>query len=276
MKKLIPLFLVLMLVLSACGNDDRKSVESFSGETVATISNTRQSEQPATQVPTNGSTPVSTATVTTKATRAQTATPVGPEPTQSHTATRTATRLVSPVVSESPYPIASQETATQTSPAPSKTPTKTNPPKATNTATTTLAATTPSPSKTAAPTATATFSPSPTATKTPMAFIWSGDWYIWHQSTTGKYVQTIMVLTEIGGNVFGNASIDGIAYTFEGTIGENNNVIGEWRTATRTVRFWWEPKDSNQFLGSWAERFGFCGNKLEAVQPEPCMITPPM
>lgn len=273
MKKLIPLILVLMLVLSACGNGDRKSVESFSGETVATISNTRQSEQPATQVPTDGSTPVSIATATMKATRAQTATPVGPEPMQSHTATRTATRLVSPAVSESPYPIASQETATKTSPAPSKTPTKTNPPKETITRPPTSS---PTPTRTETPKATAIFTPIPSVTKTPMPFIWSGDWYIWYQSTTGKYVQTIMVLTEIGGNVFGNATIDGIAYTFEGTIGGNNNVIGEWRTATRTVRFWWEPKDSDQFLGSWAERFGFCGNKLEAVQPEPCMITPPM
>jgi len=83
-----------------------------------------------------------------------------------------------------------------------------------------------------------------------------------------------MILTVIGDKVFGNATIDGVAYTFEGIITENNNVSGEWRTATRTVRFWWEPKDANQFLGSWAERFGFCGNKLEAVQPEPCMITP--
>lgn len=263
--------MVVLFVLSACGNADRKNIESFTGETVATISNTLQSEQPATQVTTDGSSPFSTVIVV--PTRAQTVTPVRPEATQSHTGTSTTTGPVPPAASQSPYPIASQETTTQTTQAPSKTPTKTKPPKETITRQPTSS---PTPTRTTTPKATATFSPSPTATITPMPFVWSGDWYIWYQSTTGKYVQTVMILTEIGGNVFGNATIDGVGYTFEGTIGSNNIVSGVWRTENRTVRFWWEPKDEDQFLGSWAERFGFCGNKLEAVQPEPCIITPTM
>lgn len=268
MKKLIPLILVLMLVLSACGNGDRKSVESFSGETVATISNTRQSEQPATQVPTDGSTPVSTATATLKATRSQTATPVGAEPTQSHTATRTATRLVSPVVSESPYPIASQETATQTNPAPSKTPTKTNPPKATNTATTTLAATTPSPSKTAAPTATATFSPDS----------WEGEWQVSFETAEGVFKTGTLVFSRDPGDASrmqASGSIDGVEYQFYGTLlYDDIHINGSWKTASSSGEFW-IFREKFTFRGSNNSARAFCGARREMALPSPCFGSVP-
>lgn len=266
MKKLIPLFLVLMLVLSACGNGDRKSVESFSGETVATISNTRQSEQPDNQVPTDGSTQVSTATVTTKATRALTATPVGPEPTQSHTATRTPSGNTAPVVSQSPYPVGTEETKTQTKVSPTKETATATPVTPTISATATTVTT--------APTNATTPQPSATFTPTPVPINWSGDWHIWFQSTTGKYVHSIMTLSVINDKVFGSANIDGTDYRFDGIIYEENKVSGEWHTTNRDVRFWWVPETANQFLGSWAERFGFCGDKVNAVQPENCMKLP--
>lgn len=243
MKRLILIFVVFTLVLTACGYKDRKSVESFAGESVATISNSSQSNDFATEITDDGEDQIGTA---------------DPAATSTYQVPQT---LIAPNVSQEPDPSNPPVYAASQSPYPiSNDPTKTP--------------TSPSPSNTAVPSATATFTPSPTFTPTPIPLEWAGEWNIWFQNTTGKYVHSIMTLTVIGDKVFGNATIDGAAYTFEGGIYTNNTVSGEWKTTNRTVRFWWEPEDTNVFLGSWAERFGFCGNKLEAVQPEPCMITP--
>lgn len=267
MKKLIPLFLVLILVLSACGNGDRKSVESFSGETVATISNTRESEQSATETPKDKTVP--TSMITTHPTKDGTdkiATPAGLDATPVPTATRTPSGNNVPVVSQSPYPVGTEETKTQTKVSPTKETATATPVTPTMSATATTVTT--------APTNATTPQPSATFTPTAVPINWSGDWHIWFQSTTGKYVHSIMTLSVINDKVFGSANIDGTDYRFDGIIYEENKVSGEWHTTNRDVRFWWVPETENQFLGSWAERFGFCGDKVNAVQPENCMKLP--
>ena len=244
MKKIILALLTGLILLSACGKKDKPRLESFAGEAIATIQNQNLVTITLTDIfPTQwtpvvvANTPVVVQSVfPTNQVETDIASDSYPVPVPGSEVTPT-TKTPTIIVSQSsPYPIGTSET-------PKPSPTVTQVPKQTHTATS-------------------------------VPFEWAGEWHIWFQNTTGKYVHSIMTLTVIGDKVFGNATIEGVAYTFEGTINQNKEVSGEWRTADRTVRFWWDPKDTNQFLGSWAERFGFCGNKLEAVQPENCRKTP--
>lgn len=248
MKKLKLFLIALLLLLSACTNKNRQSVESFQGENIATISKFVENENDLTDQATEAVPEEVSLTSETTATHRPPQTLIAPGVTPEATQKATTTRPPSVTASQSPYPVEKETTS----------------PPAQATSTSTL---TP-------PDATSTSVPSQTSTATAIPLDWAGEWNIWYQVTTGNYVHSIMTLTVSGDKVTGNANIDGTAYTFEGVIYDGNYVSGEWHTSNRSVRFWWDPKDENQFLGCWAERFGFCGNKLNAVQPENCRKTP--
>ena len=74
-----------------------------------------------------------------------------------------------------------------------------------------------------------------------------------------------------GTRISGNSKIDGVDYSFKGDIlVETNQVEGEWQTASNTGTFWWRMNAADTFVGSRENRFGFCGNRATAVQPNPC------
>lgn len=114
----------------------------------------------------------------------------------------------------------------------------------------------------------------PMTTPTAFRVDWSGAWNIWFQDGSGSYTQSIMTIQIQNNNLTGTARISNAEYTFTGSIENPNQVRGEWNTTASSNSFWWIMTEEGHFSGSWAERFGFCGNKYQTVQPSDCRKIP--
>ena len=114
----------------------------------------------------------------------------------------------------------------------------------------------------------------PVTTPTAFRVDWSGAWNIWFQDGSGSYTQSIMTLQIQNNNLTGTAKIGNVEYSFTGSIENRDQVRGEWKTTVSSNSFWWILTEEGQFSGSWAERFGFCGNKFLTVQPGDCRKIP--
>lgn len=114
----------------------------------------------------------------------------------------------------------------------------------------------------------------PMTTPTAFRVDWSGAWNIWFQDGSGSYTQSIMTIQIQNNNLTGTARISNAEYTFTGSIENPNQVRGEWNTTASSNSFWWIMTEEGQFSGSWAERFGFCGNSYQTVQPDDCRRIP--
>jgi len=155
----------------------------------------------------------------------------------------------------------------------------------TNTPESTLTATLPNPQTTSYPvvTGTPTLVPEPSATtsltqtqtSTPGGSAWGGVWKIWYQKVNGGYSLAELTLQVDGTRVTGAAKIDGIDYTFKGDIDtQGSHVAGNWQTGSDAGNFSWRMNSEDTFVGSRENRFGFCGNRATAVQPNPCREVP--
>lgn len=221
------LLLLLLFLLSGCGQRRQPDVEHFQGDVVATL------QKPVSQ-------------------------PV-PDFVE-----------VTPPPSEDPQPSpqASQVIPTNT-PEGTLTPTSTesNPQVTGYPVSTETASLTPTPSRTANPVQT----PTPTLGNP----VWEGVWKIWYQMINGGYIPAELTIQVSGTRVTGSAKIDGKDYTFDGDITmQGTQVVGEWETTSTTGTFWWRINSADTFVGSRENRFGFCGNRGMAVQPNPCREIP--
>lgn len=243
-------FLLFLLLLSGCGSRNRTEIESFAGETVATVINTQQipaateMDEPKVELTDEPKVEELVTAEIEKATEVIKTQPVesiaSPSVSQA-----TSTRPISNPPTQDGYPVETQPISPTATPVASETP--------------------------GAPTET----PSPTATTTTVPLEWEGEWQIWYQNTKGLYVHSILTLQRNNQTVTGSATIEGVEYRFAGTIYEQNQVVGEYYKNEWPVSFHWFPRSQTQFAGAWADRFGFCGNKTEAVQPENCRYLPP-
>lgn len=314
-------FLLFLLLLSGCVSRNRTEIESFAGETVATVNYLMQEEQ---IVLKNESDKESTST--SELVQSSTDEPnlqIQGQPTETNafqnytsepfkhaTATKTVSPETTPQPIKSPYPIDTTatkpkqtKTITKTTtnvsptlefsntltPLPSVTITQKSKESLTPSSEVTMTPTayetsTPLPSTTITPTYIETVTSSPEVTITPEPSLeptpnepleWEGEWQIWYQNTKGLYVHSILTLQRNNQTVTGSATIEGVEYRFAGTIYEQNQVVGEYYKNEWPVSFHWFPRSQTQFSGAWADRFGFCGNKTEAVQPENCRYLPP-
>ena len=126
-----------------------------------------------------------------------------------------------------------------------------------------------------APTPTAMAYPYQTPNPTPGVTEWQGVWNIWYQNTRGGYTPSELTVQVSGTSVTGLAKIDGIDFIFTGDIlAQTSQVEGEWETASSNGTFWWRMNSPDTFVGSSEERFGFCGNRVTTVQPNPCREVP--
>ncbi len=123
--------------------------------------------------------------------------------------------------------------------------------------------------------------PSATANLTQMPYPlldtpdWEGVWKTWYQTVSGGYTPAELTVQVNGARLTGSAKIDGIDFTFKGDISiEGTQVEGEWQTASNSGTFWWRMNSADTFVGSRENRFGFCGNRGAAVQPNPCREVP--
>ena len=125
--------------------------------------------------------------------------------------------------------------------------------------------------------------PEPTTTtnltQTPTAMLgipsWVGAWNIWYQSANGGYTPAELTVQVDDVKLTASAKIEGIDFTFEGEIfAEGSQVEGKWQTATNKGSFWWRMNSADTFVGSREKRFGFCGNRATAIQPNPCREVP--
>jgi len=129
------------------------------------------------------------------------------------------------------------------------------------------------PKLTQTPSATANLTQSPSQTFGVSA--WGGTWNIWYQSANGGYTPAELTVQVDGTNITASAKIEGIDFTFKGEIiNEGSQVEGKWQTATSKGSFWWRMNAADTFVGSRENRFGFCGNRATAVQPNPCREVP--
>ena len=261
MKRICFYLLIMIILLSGCSQKDRIDIETFGDESIATVSKSSQDALTET-LPENTDLSESTepiqGIVPSETPRPVISTPSVEDtpmvqPVTSATATKrvyaTATKWVYPTQTQGSYPIEPGKTKQATATSVTSTPSVTNTPPAT--------ATEPS--------------ASPTATSFP--FEWEGEWHIWFQNSKGLYIQSIMTLQRSDQTITGNATIDGVEHRFEGIINEQDHVVGDYYKNEWTIPFYWEPISDSQFTGSWAARFGFCGNKVEARQPEDCRNT---
>jgi len=134
-------------------------------------------------------------------------------------------------------------------------------------------------------TGTTTLTPMPSATPdlthtatTPMPGVsaWEGAWKIWYQTVSGVYMPADMTIQVNETKISGSAKIDGIDYSFAGEItNEGTRVEGYWKTDSKKGTFYWRMLAANSFVGSTEKRFGFCGDRTSAVQPNPCREVPP-
>ena len=243
-------FLLFLLLLSGCGSRNRTEIESFAGETVATVINPQQitaateMDEPKVELTDEPKVEELVTAEIEKATEEIKTQPVESIASPS-VGQATSTRPISNPPTQDGYPVETQPISPTATPAASETP--------------------------GAPTET----PSPTATTTTVPLEWEGEWQIWYQNTKGLYVHSILTLQRNNQTVTGSATIDGVEYRFTGTIYEQNQVVGEYYKNEWPVSFHWFPRSQTQFSGAWADRFGFCGNKTEAVQPENCRYLPP-
>ena len=123
------------------------------------------------------------------------------------------------------------------------------------------------------PSVTAIFTP--TLTPTLGVPVWQGVWNIWYQTASGGYTPAELTVQISGIRLTGLAKIDGVDYTFKGDIySEGVLVEGEWQTASNSGTFWWRMNSADTFVGSREDRFGFCGNRAAADQPNPCREVP--
>ncbi len=114
-----------------------------------------------------------------------------------------------------------------------------------------------------------------TPASTPGTTTWGGVWKIWYQNTRGGYTPSELTVQVNGTKLTGLAKIDGIDFIFTGNIdAQTSEVEGEWETAADDGTFWWRMNSPDTFVGSSEERFGFCGNRGTAVQPNPCREVP--
>lgn len=125
--------------------------------------------------------------------------------------------------------------------------------------------------------------PEPTTTtnltQTPTTMLgipnWVGIWNIWYQSANGGYTPAELTVQVNGTNLTALAKIEGIDFTFTGEIfAEGSEAEGKWQTATNKGSFWWRMNSADAFVGSRENRFGFCGNRATAIQPNPCREVP--
>ena len=91
----------------------------------------------------------------------------------------------------------------------------------------------------------------------------------------GGYTLAELTLQVDGTRVTGAAKIDGIDYTFKGDIDtQGTHVAGKWQTGSDAGNFSWRMNSGDTFVGSRENRFGFCGNRATAIQPNPCRELP--
>jgi len=104
---------------------------------------------------------------------------------------------------------------------------------------------------------------------------WEGVWNIWYQDRRGGYTTAELTVQISGTRLTGTAKIDGTDFSFKGDIyAQGTQVEGEWQTASDEGEFWWRMDSSDIFVGSRENRFGFCGNRLTTIQPNPCREVP--
>jgi len=158
-------------------------------------------------------------------------------------------------------------------PLPTDTPGGTLTPTASNPQTTNYPATTKTITLIPEPSATANLTQTPTPTLGVPA--WEGVWKIWYQTVNGGYTPAELTVQVNGANLTALAKIDGTDFTFKGEITtQGSQVAGEWQTASNTGAFWWRMNSQDTFVGSRENRFGFCGNRAAAIQPNPCRELP--
>lgn len=123
------------------------------------------------------------------------------------------------------------------------------------------------------PSATANLTQTPTPTLG--VPVWEGVWKIWYQTVNGGYTPAELTVQVNGAKLTALAKIDGTDFTFKGEITtQGSQVAGEWQTASNTGAFWWRMNSPDTFVGSRENRFGFCGNRAAAIQPNPCRELP--
>ena len=111
----------------------------------------------------------------------------------------------------------------------------------------------------------------PSFTTTLITPVWAGPWNIWYQRGTGNYDMAVLTLAVSGNEVNGTATFGVIDYFFKGIIqADQSQVEGDWNDGQQEGKFWWQMNSENVFLGSREARFGFCGNRKAAVQPQNC------
>jgi hypothetical protein len=232
MKRLILIFVVFTLVLTACGYKDRKSVESFAGESVATISNSSQSNGFATEITDDDEGQIGTtdpaATSTYQAPQTLIAPNVSQEPDQSNPPGYAA--------SQSPYPIGNDPTITPTPP---------------------------SPTRTATSSVTVTLSPNFWEGEWKVHFE-TADGVM----KTGTLVFTRD--PQDADKIVGSGTIDGKEYQFNGYLRYDDFYIkGNWRDNLTSGDFWIR-RDQFAFVGSNDGTRAFCGARPGTAFPTEC------
>jgi len=225
MNRKILVVLVVLMLLSGCGQRRQPDVEHFQGEIVATL-----------QKPIN---------------------PESPEPLDTD---------LPPSEDAELTPLASE---TLPSGNPEGPPTPTPPSRQSTGYPATAGTTTLIPE----PSATVNLTKSPTPTLG--TAVWQGVWKVWYQTVSGGYTPSELTIEVSDTRLIGTAKIDGVDYTFKGDIyTQGTQVQGEWQTASNTGTFWWRMSSPDTFVGSRENRFGLCGNRAAAIQPNPCREIP--